>query len=275
MSNIRIDYQSTIIDGTEITFKAPCDCTAITGLKVYYPDSSGTQTSKVFTLVDSHKVNIGNLSDLFVQDAIVKVVLDVTNSKAFVENADNNSFINAQLSGKANTSHTHTKSQITDFPSSMPASDVYSWAKASSKPSYTPSEVGLGNVGNFKAVSTVASQGLSDTEKSNARANIGAGTSSFSGNYNDLSNKPTIPTVNNATLTIQKNGTSVGTFTANASSNSTVNITVPTKTSELTNNSGFLTSHQDITGKVDKASGSPSYFKLGKDSTGVFIELAD
>lgn len=58
----------------------------------------------------------------------------------------------------------------------------------------TPANIGLGNVGNYKAVSTVAPQGLSDAEKSNARANIGAGTSSFSGNYNDLSNKPTIPT---------------------------------------------------------------------------------
>jgi hypothetical protein len=44
-------------------------------------------------------------------------------------------------------------------------------------------------------VSTAASQGLSDTEKSNARANIGAGTSSFSGSYNDLTDKPTIPTI--------------------------------------------------------------------------------
>lgn len=43
----------------------------------------------------------------------------------------------------------------------------------------TAGDVGLGNVGNFKAVSTVASQGLTDTEKSNARANIGAGTSSL------------------------------------------------------------------------------------------------
>lgn len=50
--------------------------------------------------------------------------------------------VTAALAGKANTSHTHTKSQITDFPSSMPASDVYSWAKASTKPSYTASEVG-------------------------------------------------------------------------------------------------------------------------------------
>lgn len=43
----------------------------------------------------------------------------------------------------------------------------------------TSSDVGLGNVGNFKAVSTVASQGLTDTEKSNARTNIGAGTSNL------------------------------------------------------------------------------------------------
>lgn len=50
------------------------------------------------------------------------------------------------------------------------------------------------------------------------------------------------PTVNNGTLTIQKNGTTVKTFTANASSNVTANITVPTKTSELTNNSGYITS---------------------------------
>lgn len=44
--------------------------------------------------------------------------------------------------GAAASSHTHTKSQITDFPTSLPASDVYSWAKASSKPSYSASEVG-------------------------------------------------------------------------------------------------------------------------------------
>lgn len=62
-----------------------------------------------------------------------------------------------------------------------------------------------------------------------------------SGSYNDLSNKPTIPTVNNATLTIQKNWSDVQTFTANASSNVTANITVPTKTSDITNDSGYIT----------------------------------
>lgn len=117
--------------------------------------------------------------------------------------------ITAANVGAATEVHSHTKSQITDFPTSMPASDVYGWAKQSTKPSYTKSEVGLGNVGNFKAVSTVASQGLTDTEKSNARANIGAGTSNFDGNYNNLTNKPTIPT--NTWRGIQDNLTSTST----------------------------------------------------------------
>ena len=69
-----------------------------------------------------------------------------------------------------------------------------------------------------------------------------------SGDYDDLTNKPTIPTVNNATLTIQKNGTTVKTFTANASSNVTANITVPTKVSDLTNDSGYTTNTGTITG---------------------------
>ena len=42
-----------------------------------------------------------------------------------------------------------------------------------------------------------------------------------------------LPTVNNATLTIQKNGTDVQTFTANASANVTANITVPTQPSDI------------------------------------------
>lgn len=56
-----------------------------------------------------------------------------------------------------------------------------------------------------------------------------------------IKNKPTIPTVNNGQLTIQKNGTNVATFTANQSGNATANITVPTKTSDITNDSDFTT----------------------------------
>ena len=63
--------------------------------------------------------------------------------------------------------------------------------------------------------------------------------------YNDLINKPVIPdAANNATLTIQRNNSTVGTFTADAAEDQTVNIAVPTTTSELTNNSGFVTTDQ-------------------------------
>ena len=58
--------------------------------------------------------------------------------------------------------------------------------------------------------------------------------------------KSDIPTVNNGTLTIQKNGTNVATFTANQSTAATANITVPTAVSELTNDSGYLTSSSNL-----------------------------
>lgn len=45
------------------------------------------------------------------------------------------------LEGKANKVHTHTKSQISDFPTSMPASDVHEWAKKDKKPDYDWNEI--------------------------------------------------------------------------------------------------------------------------------------
>ena len=55
-------------------------------------------------------------------------------------------------------------------------------------------------------------------------------------------NKPEIPTeANNATLTIQQNGATIGTFTGNASSDQFLNVTVPTATSQLSNNAGYIT----------------------------------
>ena len=59
-------------------------------------------------------------------------------------------------------------------------------------------------------------------------------TVALTGSYNDLRDKPTIPTVNNATLTIQRNGTNVQTFTANQSTNATANIQCVDLTSSQT-----------------------------------------
>ena len=91
----------------------------------------------------------------------------------------------------------------------------------------------------------IASQllGYSQTGHTHSASDITSGlaTVATSGSYNDLSNKPTIPKVNNATLTIQKNGTNVATFTSNSNTDVTANISVPTKTSDLTNDLGFIT----------------------------------
>jgi hypothetical protein len=48
-----------------------------------------------------------------------------------------------------------------------------------------------------------------------------------------LSDSTVIPTVNNSTITIQKNGSTVESFTLNQASNETINITVPTQASDI------------------------------------------
>lgn len=119
---------------------------------------------------------------------------------------------------------TESDAYIKNKPTSLPASDVPDWAKAEEKPTYTKEDIGLGNVPN---VST-------DDQTPNftpaaERTNISSGEKlsvilgkvkkwfsdlkavAFSGSYNDLSDKPTIPV----------------------------------KTSQLTNDSGFITTDND------------------------------
>ena len=84
-----------------------------------------------------------------------------------------------------------------------------------------------------------------------------------------------IPTVNNGTLTIQKNGTNVATFGANQSTNATANITVPVKVSELTNDSGFTTNKGTVTQvKINETTKSPNSSGLVDLGTG-FAKTAD
>lgn len=92
------------------------------------------------------------------------------------------------IGGKPSTftpsSHTHTKSQITDFPSSMPASDVYAWAKASTKPSYSWSEIsGKPSIPSAETAATIMSKINSQSEITFSKhvvCSAGAGTSSTS-----------------------------------------------------------------------------------------------
>ena len=62
------------------------------------------------------------------------------------------------------------------------------------------------------------------------------GTVALSNDYNDLANKPTI---GNATLTIMKNGLSIGTFNANSTNDNTIDIIVPTTVASLSDGEDY------------------------------------
>lgn len=129
-----------------------------------------------------------------------------------------------------------------------------------------------GNV-TFPTTPKVGSSSLAlKTDLSGKQDKLTAGSNiSISGNTISA----TVPTVNNGTLTIQKNGTDVATFTANQSTNATANITVPVKVSELTNDSGFTTNKGTVTQvKINGATKSPNSAGLVDLGTG-FAKTAD
>lgn len=68
---------------------------------------------------------------------------------------------------------------------------------------------------------------------------------------------PSQATVNNATLTIQKNGTTVQTFTANSATDKTANITVPTTMADLSDSSSYVLQRgqEFVEGVYDKTEG--------------------
>lgn len=89
----------------------------------------------------SNKPTIPTIPSSLKNPNALTISLNGTSQGAYDGSAVKNINITASNVGAAASSHTHTKAQITDFPTSMPASDVYAWAKASSKPSYSWSEI--------------------------------------------------------------------------------------------------------------------------------------
>lgn len=138
------------------------DNTADANKSVKYATSAGNASK-----VNNHTVNIDVPADAKFTDTNTwrgiqnNLTSDSTDQSL---SAAQGKALKTLVDGKAPISHTHKKSQITDFPSSMPASDVYAWAKAATKPSYTKAEVGLGNVDNTadknKSVNYATSAGL-------------------------------------------------------------------------------------------------------------------
>ena len=129
--------------------------------------------------------------DSVLTNVTVSYLTDISSVTALTEPAQTKFPVSwGEVTGKPTTfppsSHTHTKSQITDFPTSMPASDVYSWAKQAQKPAYSWSEIS-----SKPTFATVATSG----KYSDLSGTPNLATVATSGSYNDLTNKPTIPTV--------------------------------------------------------------------------------
>ena len=125
-----------------------------------------------------------------------------------------------------------------EIPTSLPASDVYEWAKKPNKPSYTASEVGA----------------LPSDTKIPTKTSDLTNDSGFLTEHQDLSDYakkneiPTIPvqSVNGKTGAVQLSAADVGarasTWMPTASDIGALPIdtNIPTKTSEITNDSGFI-----------------------------------
>lgn len=180
------------------------------------------------------------------------------------------------------SSHTHTKSQITDFPSSMPASDVYAWAKAPNKPSYSWSEI-TSKPSTFTPSShTHPLSGISDLQASwdallkaapsayvtrwpswsEVTSKPSFATVATSGSYNDLSNKPSIPSAETAATIMSKiNSQSEITFTKHVVCSAGAGLQ---STSDIRFKSNFNSLPDDTLNKVLNA---PEFTYNWKDET--------
>lgn len=92
MADIRVDVDSVLTDGMNVTFKAPCECTAIDGLKVYYVKDRETHNMR-FVFKDTHGNELTGIGNLFEEGAYVHAILDTTNGFAYLQNADTNGYI--------------------------------------------------------------------------------------------------------------------------------------------------------------------------------------
>lgn len=136
-----------------------------------------------------------------------------------------------------------------------PASDVYSWAKASSKPSYTKSEIGLGNVNNTadaeksvkyatsagSASSASKTTGIVDYGSTGKTIQIGYGGDGISGDaikyiagYTTGNGSDVNAKIKDVSKDALKSWLGLGSLAYSSA-------TIPTNTNQLTNGAGYIT----------------------------------
>ena len=112
MAKIKIISECPLYDGMPVTFKAPCDCTAVDGLTVAY----GTM-SQSFGFRDAHGNDLAGIGNLFAEGAYVKVILNTENGYAYIQNADTNKYLEDKFGTKADLQNGKVP------PSQLPAMD--------------------------------------------------------------------------------------------------------------------------------------------------------
>lgn len=103
-----------------------------------------TDSNTVYNNATASAAGLMSAADKSKLDSVATGANKTVVDTSFVTNSTNpvqSKVVKSALDGKSDTGHKHVKADITDFPTSMPASDVYAWAKASSKPSYSWSEI--------------------------------------------------------------------------------------------------------------------------------------
>lgn len=171
--------------------------------------------------------------------------------------------VDSKLSGKANSSHTHTKSQITDFPSKLepyfanntwyvvgddaaigdhnkggafcvkglngtPNISLYNSDDSYYGQCITTADIGSQSVSHANTAGSVAWTNVSGRPSSMPASDVYAwakASSKPSYSWSEISNKPSIPSVGNGTVTITQNGATKGSFTLNQSGNATIALT--------------------------------------------------
>lgn len=129
----------------------------VTSVKVgttSYSPSSGVVSLPAYPTVPtktSQLTNDSNFSTFTGYTSSNKLSTDYINNKAGW--TTNTGTVTSVKVGSTSYSPSSGVVSLPAYPTSLPASDVSSWAKASSKPSYTKSEVGLGNVLNVASYS--------------------------------------------------------------------------------------------------------------------------
>lgn len=111
MANIKIELGHPVIEGMPLSFRAPCNCTEVNGIKVSYPDGEDTEFI-VFSFADAHGNNLAGLGNLFAANAMVRVVLDPSKAKAYIQNADTNAYLEGELAKKYSPNNKPSKTDV-------------------------------------------------------------------------------------------------------------------------------------------------------------------